>query len=86
MHGAQVAFGCVVSMALYEDDWKALRRVLKAVGLPQAPADLGLSESDMVRLLLEAPDTRPGRFTILENADLNDERARALIRRIWAGD
>ena len=86
MHGAQVAFGCVISMALYEDDWMALRRVLARVGLPQDPAELGLSESDMVRLLLEAPDTRPGRFTILEYADLDARKARKLLRRIWPRD
>ena len=86
MHGAQVAFGCVVSMALYDDDWMALRRVLTRVGLPQDPSDLRLSEDDMVRLLLEAPDTRPGRFTILENADLDEHKARSLIHRIWARD
>jgi glycerol-1-phosphate dehydrogenase [NAD(P)+] len=83
LHGAQVAFGCVVSVELYGEDTLVLCRQLQKLGLPHHPAELQLCEDDMVRLLLEAPDTRPGRFTILEDADLDAARARALVRRIW---
>ncbi|CAN5698002.1 iron-containing alcohol dehydrogenase family protein [soil metagenome] len=86
MHGAQVAFGCVISMSLYGEDPVAFRAGLERLGLPQHPADLGLSEQDMVRLLLDAPDTRPGRFTILEHSDLDAAGARALVGRIWGRD
>lgn len=84
LHGAQVAFGCVVSVALYGEDSDAFRNQLAAIRLPQHPRDLGLSEGDMVKLLLLAPDTRPGRFTILEDADLDAATARAVVRRIWS--
>lgn len=84
LHGAQVAFGCIVSVALYGEDSGAFRERLGRLGLPQHPAELGLGEDDMVALLLEAPDTRPGRFTIVEDADLDAPRARALVRRIWS--
>lgn len=83
LHGAQVAFGCIVSVALYGESTAGFRRRLTTLGLPQHPKDLGLDEDDIVRLLLEAPDTRPGRFTILEDADLDGAKARALVRRIW---
>ncbi|MGH2695335.1 MAG: iron-containing alcohol dehydrogenase [Actinomycetota bacterium] len=83
LHGAQVAFGCILSVALYEDDVESFRVRLERLGLPQHPSELGLSENDMVTVLLEAPNTRPGRFTILEDADLDDATARALVRRIW---
>jgi glycerol-1-phosphate dehydrogenase [NAD(P)+] len=83
MHGAQVAFGSIVSVALYDDDHGAFRERLARLGLPDHPAHLGLGEDEMVELLIEAPDTRPGRFTILEDADLDRGRARALVRRIW---
>jgi hypothetical protein len=33
--------------------------------------------------LLAAPATRPGRFTILEDADLDEAKARTLVRSIW---
>jgi glycerol-1-phosphate dehydrogenase [NAD(P)+] len=83
LHGAQVAFGCIFSVELYGEDTHAFRRRLATLALPRHPAELDLGEDDLVRLLLAAPDTRPGRFTILEDADLDGEGARALVRRIW---
>ena len=83
LHGAQVAFGCIVSMALYDEDAPAFRARLRALGLPQHPADLGLGAQQTTEILLEAPNTRPGRFTILEHADLDAERARQLVERLW---
>lgn len=83
LHGAQVAFGCIFSVALYGEDTGAFRNQLRRIGLPQHPADLGLTEDETVTLVLAAPDTRPGRFTILEDADLDESSARTLVRRIW---
>ncbi len=83
LHGAQVAFGCVVSVALYEEDTDAFRTRLRGLGLPDAPAALGLSIDDVVRVIQTAPGTRPGRFTILEDRDLDESQTRALVARIW---
>lgn len=83
MHGAQVAFGCIFSVALYEEDAHAFRRRLARLGLPQQPSDLRLSGPDAVRVLLEAPNTRPGRYTILEHTDLDEAAARRLVKQIW---
>lgn len=83
MHGEQVAFGCTVSVALYGEDAGAFRGRLRNLGLPDHPRDLRLSADDMVRLLLHAPETRPGRFTILEDATLDQAGARELVSRIW---
>jgi glycerol-1-phosphate dehydrogenase [NAD(P)+] len=83
LHGAQVAFGCIISTALYGEDTSALRARLRKLGLPDHPSQLGLSQDDVVEVLLSAPQTRPGRFTILEESDLDAARARALARRIW---
>jgi glycerol-1-phosphate dehydrogenase [NAD(P)+] len=86
MHGAQVAFGSIFSVALYDEDTDAFRARLRRLHLPDNPKDLGLVEEDVVALLLAAPDTRPGRFTILEHADLDEAKAGALIERIWGDD
>ena len=83
LHGAQVAFGCIVSLALYGEDVDRFRKRLRTLGLPDDPSDLGLDEDALVRVLLEAPNTRPGRFTILEDADLDAAKALSLIRRVW---
>lgn len=83
LHGAQVAFGCIFSAALYGEDVAALRRRLKNLALPEHPRDLRLSRDDVVDLLLTAPETRPGRFTILEDASLDRRSATELVDRIW---
>ena len=85
LHGAQVAFGAIFSAALYGEDTDAFRKRLATIGLPEHPGDLQLTEQDLVHLLLDAPATRPGRFTILESANLDDAAARRLIKRIWEG-
>lgn len=84
LHGAQVAFGTLMSVALYGEDVAMFRSRLERLGLPAHPRDLGFDEDDLVRVILAAPDTRPGRFTILEESALDDAKARALVNRIWS--
>jgi glycerol-1-phosphate dehydrogenase [NAD(P)+] len=83
MHGEQVAFGCILSVALYGEDTGAFRTRLAALGLPEHPRDLGFTTDDIVRLLLHAPETRPGRYTIVEDANLDESDARSLVNGIW---
>ena len=83
LHGAQVAFGSIVSMALYDDDVEEFRTLLRRLGLPDDPSALGFDTDDMVRILLEAPETRPGRFTILEQTNMDEHDARRLVEKIW---
>jgi glycerol-1-phosphate dehydrogenase [NAD(P)+] len=54
---------------------------LKRHGLPRTPADLGLTEEQFVQAVVQAPDTRPDRFTILEHLALDE----AGVRRAVAG-
>lgn len=84
LHGAQVAFGTLISMALYEEDVEPMKQRLRKLGLPAHPGDLELGEDDVVEVILAAPDTRPGRFTIIEDSALDEGSARALVQRIWA--
>jgi glycerol-1-phosphate dehydrogenase [NAD(P)+] len=86
LHGAQVAFGSIVSVALYGEDTDAFRARLRRLGLPQHPAELRLTPDELVEVLLEAPETRAGRFTVLEDADLDEDAARALVAKIWTED
>ena len=83
LHGAQVALGCVVSVALYGEDHDAFRGRLRKLGLPDHPDVLGLDEDQTVAVLMRAPQTRPGRFTILEETDMDEADARALVKKVW---
>lgn len=49
-------------------------------GLPRTPDDLGLTEEQFVAAVVEAPATRPDRFTILEHLDLGEEEVGARVR------
>ncbi|HEX2294757.1 MAG TPA: iron-containing alcohol dehydrogenase [Actinomycetota bacterium] len=83
LHGAQVAFGSIVSVRLYGEDHRRFRERLARLGLPQHPRELGLSVDDTVRVLLHAPETRPGRYTIVEAAGLDERSARGIIGDVW---
>ncbi|HEV2756375.1 MAG TPA: iron-containing alcohol dehydrogenase [Actinomycetota bacterium] len=83
LHGAQVAFGCIFSVHLYGEDPALFRKRLRRLGLPQRPADLGLSKEETVRVLLHAPETRPGRFTVVEAAGLDEPAARKIVDELW---
>ncbi len=82
-HGEQVAFASLLSAALHGLDVEALRRRLVHLGVASHPHHLRLSPNDVVQVLLRAPATRPGRFTILEKAALDDKDAAALVRWVW---
>ncbi|WP_444964262.1 iron-containing alcohol dehydrogenase family protein [Nocardiopsis sp. M1B1] len=41
--------------------------------LPVVPSDVGLDEAEFARAVVHAPDTRPGRFTILEHLNLSED-------------
>ncbi len=82
-HGEQVAFACTISAALHGLAVEPVRSQLRRLGLPSHPRDLDLDEDALVDVLMAAPATRPGRFTILEHAELTRSQARELVRSIW---
>ena len=82
-HGVQVALASLLSATLHDLDVEVSRRRLVNLGIAHHPVHLGLSVDDMVRVLLRAPATRPGRFTILEKAALDEVGAAALVRWVW---
>jgi glycerol-1-phosphate dehydrogenase [NAD(P)+] len=49
-------------------------------GLPRTPGDLGLGEDQFVQALLDAPATRPDRFTVLEHLAMDEGEARTRVR------
>ncbi|HVF54422.1 MAG TPA: iron-containing alcohol dehydrogenase [Actinomycetota bacterium] len=83
LHGAQVAFGTIISVHLYGEDTDRFRQRLRRLHLPEHPRDLGLTHQQVAEVLLHAPKTRPGRFTILERAALDEASALAVVEAIW---
>lgn len=80
-HGELAGAACLFTAFLHEDETllRALDACLTRHGLPRTPADLGLTDAQWVEAVLEAPATRPDRYTILEHLDLGEEEVRRRV-------
>jgi glycerol-1-phosphate dehydrogenase [NAD(P)+] len=78
LHGEQVGLGAAFAMHLRgaHDESKLFTEVLRRHGLPVLPEEIGFSVDEFVRAVAYAPQTRPGRFTILEHLDLSTDQIR----------
>jgi glycerol-1-phosphate dehydrogenase [NAD(P)+] len=81
-HGEQVGIGAAFAMHLRgEHEQSGLMAAgLRRHGLPVVAEEIGLSDEEFVRAVELAPETRPGRYTILEHLGLS----RADIARMYA--
>lgn len=87
-HGELAGVGALFCSFLRGDEHqqRLMSDCLSRHGLPRSPADLGMSHADFVKAVAFAPETRPGRYTILEHlalteaqiADRVEEYARAI--------
>ncbi|MEU8529474.1 MULTISPECIES: iron-containing alcohol dehydrogenase family protein [Streptomyces] len=77
-HGEQVGLGAAFAMHLRgaAEESGLFAEVLRRHGLPVLPEEMGFSVDEFVAAVAYAPQTRPGRFTILEHLDLNDDQIR----------
>jgi glycerol-1-phosphate dehydrogenase [NAD(P)+] len=84
-HGELAGAATLFTSYLRGDDamTAAVDACLTRHGLPRLPGDLGLSEEQFVRAVVEAPSTRPDRYTVLEHLALDEqgvsERVRAFV-------
>ncbi|MDQ0994146.1 iron-containing alcohol dehydrogenase family protein [Streptomyces sp. V3I7] len=71
-HGEQAGLGAAFATYLRGSHEEAGRmaEVLRRHGLPVLPEDIGFTVDEFVRVVEFAPETRPGRYTILEHLDL----------------
>jgi glycerol-1-phosphate dehydrogenase [NAD(P)+] len=77
-HGEQCGIGAAFATLLRGDLEQATRMVetLRRHELPVLPADIGFSDEEFTRVVEFAPQTRPGRYTILEHLDLSTDQIR----------
>jgi glycerol-1-phosphate dehydrogenase [NAD(P)+] len=73
-HGELAGVGALFCTFLREDQDQAgaIAACLARHGLPRTPADLGLSHAEFAKAVAYAPETRPGRYTILERLALSE--------------
>ncbi|MBX7546894.1 iron-containing alcohol dehydrogenase family protein [Streptomyces sp. NPDC004232] len=72
-HGEQVGVGAAFATHLRGEPGMArlMAEVLRRHGLPVVAEELGFSDEEFVRAVGFAPETRPGRYTILEHLALS---------------
>ncbi|MER5884833.1 iron-containing alcohol dehydrogenase family protein [Streptomyces sp. NPDC001941] len=77
-HGEQVGLGAAFAMFLRGShaDAGLFTEVLRRHGLPVLAEEMGFTADEFVRAVEFAPQTRPGRFTILEHLDLTHDQIR----------
>lgn len=78
LHGEQVGLGAAFAMHLRgaHEESQLFTEVLHRHGLPVLPEEIGFSPEEFVGAVAYAPQTRPGRFTILEHLDLSTDQIR----------
>jgi glycerol-1-phosphate dehydrogenase [NAD(P)+] len=79
-HGELAGIGALFcfhlrSDVLGEEDHRApaIAACLRRHELPLLPSEIGLSDEQFTRAVSYAPQTRPGRYTILEHLELDDD-------------
>ncbi len=80
LHGHQCALGSIMTLKLHGADWEDFRDRLRIVGLPTSAKEIGISDDEVVKALLMAPEIRPERYTILHKLRLSREEAEKLAR------
>ena len=83
LHGEQVSVGaCFGTMLRGNDaDFYSMLAAHRRFGIGVLPSDIGLSEDDFCRVVEFAPQTRPGRHTILEERNLSAADIRTQVQR-----
>jgi glycerol-1-phosphate dehydrogenase [NAD(P)+] len=74
-HGELAGVGALFCTHLRGDTGLAglISACLARHGLPRTPADLGMPQADFAKAVGYAPQTRPGRYTILERLALSEQ-------------
>ncbi|MYW62831.1 iron-containing alcohol dehydrogenase [Streptomyces sp. SID8379] len=77
-HGEQCGLGAAFAMHLRgaRDESAYMVEVLRRHGLPVTPEEIGFTVDEFVKVVEFAPQTRPGRYTILEHLDLSTDQIR----------
>lgn len=80
-HGELAGIGALFATFLREDVamMTQIDACLSRHELPRTPHDIGLTEDQFASAVLAAPDTRPGRYTILEHLALDEAETRSRV-------
>jgi glycerol-1-phosphate dehydrogenase [NAD(P)+] len=75
MHGTQVGIGTLIMSALRGEDCAGLRSSMSRLGLPLSGREAGIGDEEVIQGLMHARETRPDRYTLLDEIRVDRERA-----------
>lgn len=80
LHGEQCGVGSILMAYLHNLPWQRIIENLKSIGCPISAEELGVPDELIIKALLAAKDIKKDRYTILNEADLDEEKAWELAR------
>ena len=75
LHGEKCGIGAIMIAKLQGQDWKKIVKTLKSVGAPTTAKEIGLKSEVLAEALTIAQSLRPERYTILKEANMNENKA-----------
>ncbi|OGI14397.1 MAG: hypothetical protein A3I68_09040 [Candidatus Melainabacteria bacterium RIFCSPLOWO2_02_FULL_35_15] len=89
-HGIQVAFGMYITTFLRselgyipENTFQELRAVLRYLSLPTTLAAIRITKEQLVKAIIHAPQTRAGRYTILNKIKLEEKYIEEILNELF---
>jgi len=67
-HGEQAGLATLFTLSLHGSDIDEIRRLYRSLRMVREPADIGLTKKAFMKAVKLAPSTRPGRYSILNEA------------------
>lgn len=83
LHGIQVAVSSIISSYLYNDDYEQIINFLNIFKIPTTLKELNISYGEYIDIMLNAKSTRPDRYTILDETDLNKNNLEKIYKDLF---
>jgi len=80
LHGEKCGIGAIMIAKLQGQDWRKIVKTLKSVGAPTTAKEIGLKSEVLAKALTIAQSLRPERYTILKEANMNENKAISLAK------
>ena len=82
LHGIQVALGTISMLKLINEPYDDVLAYLKKFDVNVNPIHLGITENVFIKCMQYASSMRKGRYTYLDDIDLNEERLKHLYHEL----
>lgn len=77
-HGIQVGISTIIATYLHGENPKNIKHFLEIFNIPTTLDEIGISFDEYLYIMKNAKNTRPGRYTILNEIDLSDENLKKI--------